>query len=57
MYKCTGFVLLGGLVTSRGGRRTLVGVVSFGETGCVLRGRPGVYTNISSHVAWVYIGF
>ena len=57
MYKCTGFVLLGGLVTSRGGRRTLVGVVSFGETDCGLRGRPGVYTNISSHVAWVYIGF
>ena len=39
-------LLLGGLVSSEGGRRILVGVVSFGETECGVKGRPGVYTNI-----------
>ena len=47
----------GGLVTTSGGRRFLVGVVSFGETECGLvqgeAARPGVYTNITSHVSWI----
>ena len=36
------------------GNFVLLGVVSFGDTECGLRdGRPGVYTNVLSHVAWI----
>ena len=48
----------GGLLAVRSGRNTLLGLVSFGETECGaedprLGARPGVYTNISSHVGWI----
>ena len=48
----------GGLLAVRQGRNTLIGLVSFGETECGLEDprlgpRPGVYTNISSHVGWI----
>ena len=48
----------GGLLEVRSGRNTLLGLVSFGETECGaedprLEARPGVYTNISSHVGWI----
>ena len=35
--------------------RFLIGIVSFGETYCggLNNPRPGVYTNITSHVQWV----
>jgi len=44
----------GALVASRFGMRTLVGIVSFGETYCggINNPRPGVYTNMTSHVPW-----
>merc|ERR1719483_767550 len=44
----------GALVASRFGMRTLVGIVSFGETNCggINNPRPGVYTNVTSHVTW-----
>ena len=36
------------------GNFILLGVVSFGDTECGLRdGRPGVYTNVLSHVSWI----
>ena len=36
------------------GNFVLLGVVSFGESVCgVQSGRPGVYTNVLSHVAWI----
>jgi len=45
----------GGLVAQRFDRNfVLLGVVSFGESDCGLRGgRPGVYTNVLSHAAWL----
>ena len=45
----------GALIASRFGMRTLVGIVSFGETHCggIHNPRPGVYTNVTSHVPWV----
>ena len=45
----------GGLVSRRfDGNFVLLGVVSFGESVCGLQsGRPGVYTNVLSHVAWI----
>ena len=44
----------GALVASRFGMRTLVGIVSFGETYCggINNPRPGGYTNMTSHVPW-----
>ena len=36
------------------GNYVLLGVVSFGESQCGLSdGRPGVYTNVQSHVSWI----
>ena len=45
----------GGLLAVRRGRNTLLGLVSFGETECGAgeEARPGVYTNISSHLGWI----
>ena len=45
----------GGLVSTRyDGNYVLLGVVSFGESQCGLSdGRPGVYTNVQSHVSWI----
>ena len=45
----------GGLIAERfDGNRVLLGVVSFGESDCGLRGgRPGVYTNVLSHASWI----
>ena len=48
----------GGLLAVRRGRNTLLGLVSFGETECGAGdlgdlARPGVYTNISSHLGWI----
>lgn len=45
----------GGLLTVRRGMNTLLGLVSFGETECGVGDdpRPGVYTNITSHVSWI----
>ena len=45
----------GGLLEVRRGRNTLLGLVSFGETECGAgeEPRPGVYTNISSHLGWI----
>ena len=45
----------GGLTTVRRGMNTLLGLVSFGETECGEgeEPRPGVYTNITSHVFWI----
>ena len=45
----------GGLTISRGGKNTLLGLVSFGETECGEgeEPRPGLYTNITSHVFWI----
>ena len=42
-------------VASRFGMRTLVGIVSFGESECggVADPRPGVYTNIAAHTSWI----
>ena len=32
----------------------LMGIVSFGESDCGVRGgRPGVYTNVLSHASWI----
>ena len=42
----------GGLVTDGVGSAVLMGVVSFGERECGA-GRPGVYTNLLSHAAWL----
>ena len=36
------------------GNFVLLGVVSFGDTDCGLRGgKPGVYTNVLGHVSWI----
>jgi len=45
----------GGLIAERfDGNFVLLGVVSFGESDCGLRGgRPGVYTNVLSHASWI----
>ena len=45
----------GGLVAQRfDDNFVLLGVVSFGESECGARdGRPGVYTNLLSHLAWL----
>jgi len=45
----------GGLISERfDGNFVLLGIVSFGESDCGLRGgRPGVYTNVFSHASWI----
>ncbi|XP_076843745.1 transmembrane protease serine 4-like isoform X2 [Brachyhypopomus gauderio] len=43
----------GGPLVLLGPRWQLVGVVSWG-TGCARRGKPGVYTNISQSLDWIY---
>jgi len=45
----------GGLISERfDGNFVLLGIVSFGESDCGLRGgRPGVYTNVLSHASWI----
>ena len=42
----------GPMVLERGGRYTLVGVVSAG-VGCGTPGFPGVYTRVSAYLDWI----